>query len=352
MSKSEIKPREVTQNGKKWHMVELPAYEGKRKRLFFHTETKANDAIDKFEKEVKKAGEWWARLEPQERRAVELVCTGIKHAGLTLTKVWEDHQESRKQQQEASTIVPQAYEDVVTEWKRRKLAAGLSERYVYHAAVDLMKFCKGQERRNIHEIRADELEKYIDSQKIQKRGKDFGKPWGKSTRRTNMSLFSGLWECAIAKGWASLNIVDRLEPVGKLSRQKLIYPNETTLNIMAAVLENDKTRSVLAPIALGLFGCMRPEEITSEKPKRNGLPVEKWFGWKDIDLENKLVTVSKDVAKTGDERVFRLQPAAVEWLKLAKEFRNPLPPVDEMRALDLVCELIGLEDWIRDGLRT
>jgi len=29
-----------------------------------------------------------------------------------------------------------------------------------------------------------------------------------------------------------------------------------------------------------------------------------------------------------------------------------LPPVDEMRALDLVCELIGLEDWIRDGLRT
>jgi hypothetical protein len=25
--------------------------------------------------------------------------------------------------------------------------------------------------------------------------------------------------------------------------------------------------------------------------------------------------------------------------------------VDEMRAVDLVCELIGLEDWIRDGLR-
>jgi len=118
---------------------------------------------------------------------------------------------------------------------------------------------------------------------------DFGKPWGKSTRRTNMALFSGLWKVAIAKGWATLNIVDRLEKVGKIGRVKLIYPNETTLNMMAAVMENDKTKSVLAPIALGFFGCMRPEEITSEKPKMNDLPVERWFGWKDIDLENKLV---------------------------------------------------------------
>jgi hypothetical protein len=142
-----------------------------------------------------------------------------------------------------------------------------------------------------------------------------------------------------------------LEPVGKLGCQKRIYPNQTMLNLMAAAMSNAKTQTVIAPLALGLFGCMRPEEITSEKPKDAGLPVEKWFGWKDIDLDHGLVSVSIDVAKTGDERVIRLQPTAIQWLKLAKELGNPLPPVDEVRAVNLCCEMIGLDDWIRDGLR-
>jgi hypothetical protein len=345
--------RPAVQHGKKCWEVETPAYEGKRCRNYYGTEKEANAAIDKFNKDVKLAGEWWARLTPAERLALQLVHTQASAAGLTITKIWEDYQAYQKQQAAAAASVttPTAYEDVVTEWKRRKKAAGKSERYVYHAAADLMKFGKGQERRNIHEIMPAELDKYINSQKIQKRGKDFGKPWGLSTKRTNMSLFSSLWVVAIAKGWATLNIVDRLEPIGKLGRQKKIYNNETTLDLMAATLENAKTQTYLAPMALGFFGCMRPEEITSEKPKATGLPVEKWFGWKDIDLKNGLVSVSVDVAKTGDERVIRLQPCAIEWLKLAQELGCPLPPVDEFRTARLICELIGLDDWIRDGLR-
>jgi len=38
-------------------------------------------------------------------------------------------------------------------------------------------------------------------------------------------------------------------------------------------------------------------------------------------------------------------------LKLAKELDNPLPPVNERRLIDACCELIGLSEWIRDGLR-
>ncbi len=304
----------------------------------------------KYKKELKKGGEFWARLSVIDRKEAIGVLEEIKAANLAPREVWEDYKRMKKDT--AQTVaVPMAYEDVVTEWKRRKLAAGKTERYVYHAGVDLMKFGKGQERRHIHEIRPEELEKYIDSQRIQKRGPNFGEKWGLSTRRTNMALFSSLWVVAIAKGWASLNIVDRLEPVGKLGRQKKIYDNATTLNLMAATMMNAKTQTVLAPMSLGFFGCMRPEEITSEKPKAQGLPPEKWFGWKDIDLEHGLVSVSVDVAKTGDERVIRLQPVAVEWLKLAKKLENPLPPVGEARTVESICALIGLEDWIRDGLR-
>jgi hypothetical protein len=38
-------------------------------------------------------------------------------------------------------------------------------------------------------------------------------------------------------------------------------------------------------------------------------------------------------------------------LKLAKELKNPLPPVNERRLVDAACERIGLEEWLRDGLR-
>jgi len=347
-----MEAKEVTQKGVKSWMIEPPRYEGKRQRLFFPTEKEANAAIDAYEKEVKRAGEFWARLGPAERKAVEVVCTQVKEAGQTLSGIWEGWKEAQKEKAAVPSVTaPMPYEDCVVEWKRRKLNAGKSERYVYHAGVDLMKFGAGQEQRPIHEITAKELEAWIDAQKIQKRGKDFGKPWGLSTRRTNMALFSSLWRVAIAKDWATVNIVDKLEPIGKISRVKLIYDNETTLNLMAATLENAKTKTYLAPMVLGFFGCMRPEEVTSDKPKRDGLPKEKWFGWHSIDLEHGLVDVSVDVAKTGDERVVRLQPMAVAWLKLAKELGCPLPPVDEFRTNKLICDLIGLQDWIRDGLR-
>src|SRR5690606_2706416 len=68
-----------------------------------------------------------------------------------------------------------------------------------------------------------------------------------------------------------------------------------------------------------------------------------------IDLENGLCKVR--ITKTGDERTIRLQPNCVKWLKLAMDLENPLPPVNERRLVDQCCELIDLDDWIRDGLR-
>jgi integrase len=96
---------------------------------------------------------------------------------------------------------------------------------------------------------------------------------------------------------------------------------------------------------------MRPEEIDSVKALRAGMSGKQLFGWHDIDLKHGLITVRREIAKTGDQRTIRLQPVAVEWLKLAEDLKNPLPPVNERRLVDAACELIGLEEWLRDGLR-
>jgi hypothetical protein len=323
----------------KWE-VDFGTVHGHRKRPLVDSEAEADAILGKYQKEVKQAGEFWARLPDSERLATTATLIQIRDAGHTATSVWEDWKRWKKDNQQTVTT-PMPYEDVVAEWKRRKLAAGKTDRYVDEAAATLMKFGAGRQRQNIHEIAAPELEAWIDSHK----------DWGLSSKRTNQSLFSSLWEVAIAKEWANRNIVDRLEPVGKIGRVVKIYDNETTLNLMAAIMSNDATKQVLAPVALGFFGCMRPEEIDSIKALRAGLSGKQLFGWHDIDLKHSLCKVRREIAKTGDERTIRLQPVAVEWLDLAKELKSPLPPINERRLVDQCCEMIGLGEWIRDGLR-
>jgi len=327
--------RELQKSGKKKWEVDFGIDEkGVRRRPYFAEEADANAAIDKYRKDLKKGGEFWARMSTPARKEAVSVLEEIKAANMTPRQVWEDHKRWKKDNQQTTTT-PMPYEDVVAEFRKRKLAAGRTEEYVNEVADLFKKFGMGREKQPIHEILAADLEAWIKTQEDKAH-----KPWGLSTKRTNQGRFSSLWEVAIAKGWCSLNIVDRLEPVGKIGVTVEIYPNETTLNLMAAVMSNNATKQIIAPMALGFFGCMRPEEAQHEK-----------FGWQFINLKNGLVKVTAEVAKTGDERTIRLQPVAVQWLHLAKELGNPLPPVNERRLVDQCCELTGLQNWIRDGMR-
>jgi hypothetical protein len=331
--------REIKKNGQqKWEVDFGTGENGVRRRPYFATENDADVAIDKYKRDLKAGGEFWARMPITQRKQVISVLEEIKAVNQTPRAVWEDWKRWKKDNQQTA-LTPMPYADVVEEWKRRKLDAGKSQRYVDEAAGTLMKFGKGREKQPIHEILASDLDAWFALHKKTQADKGI-KKWELSTRRTQMGRFSSLWEVAMAKGWCSLNIVDRLEPVGKIGVKVEIYPNDITLNLMAAVMSNNLTKKIIAPMALGFFGCMRPEEVEHEK-----------FGWNYIDLKSGLVTVTPEVAKDGDQRTIRLQPVAVEWLRLAKELSNPLPPVNERRLVDQCCELIGLKDWIRDGLR-
>ncbi len=339
--------RETTNHGKQcWEVDYGIDLTGKRHRAFFHTSAEANQAIKDYEKNLSKCGEFWARLKPLERQRTVAILQDIAAKNLTLERVWADHQrwetENGKQ-----TVEPMAYELAVKEWAKRKRAVGKTERYVYHAEADLMKFAKGREQQPIHEFTANELETWINDYRnpVTKR------PWSLSSKKTVQALFSSLWTVAIDKGWAPHNIVDRLEPVTRPGREVRIYPNDVVLNLMAAAYDSPATQLVLAPLALGFFGCMRPEEIQSAKAIEQGMPPSVYFGWNDIDLENGRCTVKREIAKTGDQRTIRLQPCAVEWLKVAKKAGAKLPPENETRLIDQCCELIGLDEWIRDGLR-
>ena len=314
---------------------------GKKKRRLFKTEAEADTEIERCQKLGRSYGEYWLRLTPLERQTTIATMQEIAAKQLTISRVWADYQKWSQAADPQSLVNSQAYADVVEEFKRRKLAAGKSPRYVRNTSDFLMSFAEGRERQSIHEITAADLESWIDSHRS----------WSLSTRRTYMLLFSSLWEVAIAKGWTTLNIVNRLEPVGKIGVRVEIYPNKTTQDILAAALASPQTQKIIAPLVLGLFCCMRPEEVASVKAIEAGMSGNKLFGWHDIDLKNGQILVRVEIAKTGDQRTIRLQPVAVEWLKLALQLKNALPPVNERRLVNQCCELIGLKNWIRDGLR-
>jgi integrase len=339
-TKREIKKRGQT----KWEVDYGFDGAGTRKRNLHNTEAEADAAIATFKKSEKCQGDFLARLNQVERQTLVAVLTEIKVAGLALADVWSAYKTHKAEISAQAFTKPMPYEKVVEEWRKRKEEAGTSVRYVKNTHTFLLKFAEGREQQNIHEITVDDLETWMATM-ARRHG------WSLRTKDTYQVLFSSLWSTAIAKGWCNLNIVDRLQPINLPGKEVKIYTNDETLNLMAAVMSNPATQQIIAPMTLGFFGCMRPEEVESKRAKSEGVPEEKWFNWADIDLKNGLVKVRREIAKVGDERTIRLQPCAVEWLKLAKELKNPLPSVNERRLVDACCKQIGLAEWIRDGMR-
>lgn len=333
------KKRPIKKHGQDRWEVDFGLNElGKKKRVIVHTEGEADELIASYEKGVRKQGEWWVRLKPLDRSAIQQAVTEMGQQHLTISQVWMKYQEWSNANEAELNVVPMEYGKAVDEFSRLKKATGKSDRYVDEVTGVLRKFGVGQEQRHIHLIKPEELENWIHEKKT----------WGQKSKATNLVRFSSLWTVALNKGWVTYNIVDRIEPVSAPSPDVRIYPNSTVLDLLAAVMHNNLTQAVLVEFVLGFFGCMRPEEVQSAKAIRNG---DKPFGWDDIDLDHGRITVRKEIAKKGDQRTIRLQPVTVQWLKLAKQLGNPLPPINERRLTDACCELIGFKDWIRDGLR-
>ena len=335
--------RAVKRNNGERYEVDFGIVDGHRRRPLVNTREEAEAIVEKYNKDVKKAGEFWANMPDTERLSTVAVITQIREAKKTIGGVWEDWKRW-KSENPNTAVVPCAYEDAVAEFQRRKLASGKTSRYVHNTGNFLMKFGAGRERQNIHEIPVGDLEEWLDGQaKVA--------AWSDTTKHTYMQLFSSLWTVSISKGWCTLNIVDRLEPVQRIAHDVHICPTDQVRNILAAAWSDPLTQRIIAPLTLGAHGCMRPEEIDSSRAIREGLPPETYFGWHDIDLEHGRITVRREIAKNCDVRVVRMQPTCVEWMKLAKRLKNPLPPVNERKLTDACCAIIGLGEWLRDGLR-
>lgn len=196
----EPRKRKITKHGnERWEVDFGIDSTGLKKRMVVETEAEADKEIDAYRKALKNRGEWWARLTELERESVQTVCKQVQAAGFTLSRIWEDHQRWRRENAQTA-IDTMRYAKAVDAWKDRKLAAGKSEEYVNEAAAVLMRFGNGREEQNIHEITAAELQAWLNAQMKPDHGGPVTGTWGLSSKKTNTSLFSSLWEVALAMG--------------------------------------------------------------------------------------------------------------------------------------------------------
>lgn len=134
------KKRRITKHGNdRWEVDFGTDAVGKKIRLTLKTEAEADAEIDRYKKELKRCREYWARLTELERQTTVAILQEIQSKKLTLTRVWKEHQKWSKDVNKQETNTPMPYSDAVEEFKRRKLAAGKTERYVAEVADMLMK---------------------------------------------------------------------------------------------------------------------------------------------------------------------------------------------------------------------
>ena len=141
------KKRRITKHGNdRWEVDFGTDAVGKKIRLTLKTEAEADAEIDRYKKELKRCGEYWARLTELGRQTTVAILQEIQSKKLTLTRVWKEHQKWSKDVNKQETNTPMPYSDAVEEFKRRKLAAGKTERHVAEVADMLMKFSAGRPR--------------------------------------------------------------------------------------------------------------------------------------------------------------------------------------------------------------
>lgn len=311
---------------------------GKRARKIYHSGREAKKALKDYEKHLQKGDRWWATKVAADRSSIAAVCIEVEKSGHSLLEVWSRFKEDKSA--DSSIIVPTKFSQGVEMWKKVKLDAGKSQRYVDECEQVFNRFAKGRTEEFVHRFSYTDLEAWE-----LKEAKENN--WKLATKKGYRRIFSSLWSVFVRRNWTKVHICKALEPIDAPPPDVRIYPNQIVLNLMAGSLEDDVTKAAIAPLSLGLFGCMRPEEV-SELPED---PKVQPFGWHDIDLESRRISIRKGIGKKEDQRTIRAQLTAVKWLRVAKKCGNQFPPVNERHAVDRICELIGLEDWIRDGLR-
>jgi integrase len=303
-----------------WY-VDLRAVGGGQR--FFLTEKEAKDAVKAASKDRQEIGREWADLAPRDRLKVVRILDEMKAAGTTLETVWA----AWKAKEIAAPRTGPTLGAAITQLVAAKREANLRSAYIDGLENYLESFAKGREKIPVDAITADDVLDWFTARAE--------KP---ATKASNIGRLSALFTFAIRRRWRTDNPVDVVERPRLEGRPPQILTVRQAAKVLVWVKR--KHPKGLAWFALALMAGIRPEECDR-------------LSWDAVNLKDGIVTIDAAASKVRRRRIVHLQPAAVAWLKLAKELKADLPLafITRRRYLRGLRAKLGFASWPQDILR-
>ena len=290
---------------------------------FFATEKEAKTAAKAAEKDRSEVGREWADLPAKARAGTLAILREMEAAGVSLADLWESY----RRRQVVLALPGPKLEEAIRLLIVSKRGSNFRAKYVDGLENYLQAFAKGREREPVAAITGEHVLRWFSD-----RGEKH------ATKASNIGRLSSLFSFAIRSGWRTDNPVDRVERPRLEEKPPQILTVDQASELMDYVQLDHPC--ALAWFSLALMAGIRPEECDR-------------LGWAAVNLQDGIVTIDAAASKVRRRRIVHLQPAAVDWLRLAKSLgaELPLAHVTRRRHLRAVREKLGFEAWPQDILR-
>jgi integrase len=227
--------------------------------------------------------------------------------------------------------------EVAEELLQRKRKSGKRESYVKALGWAFGVFNRKFGDRKINEVIHPEVEDWLDSKEHEL-----------ATRRAYIRDVGILFNFAVARGYAALNPVARIEKVTLDESEPGIFTVGEAEALLRSAGELQGSR-LIPLLTIGFFAGLRTSEIRA-------------LDWSEVDLAQRLIEVKGKKAKTRQRRHVDVSDNLAAWLQpFAKptgpviygRFREALERVvvDARRQLHNVRSAEALKMWPKNGLR-
>jgi integrase len=302
------------------YVIEGVRVNGKRKRLFFRTKTKADKELARLKIKRNREGENALRLSDT-LRIMALDCAEkLKPFGKSLEDATNYYLKFLRESERSISV-----STLVDEYLAAQNRLKRSQTHISDLRQRLGRFKEDFGNRPIRTIATNELEKWLHALEL-------------SAQSINnfRSRLSSLFAYAEKRGYVEKNPVSAIDKIKLVDEAPKIFTPEQIQNL----LEKAPT-DLLPTIVLGAFAGLRTAEI---------LRLE----WHDIDLKRNFINVAASKSKTAKRRLIPIAANLAEWLRSYARRTGRIYPfshrwyhfnIDELR------KAAELSEWPNNGLR-
>lgn len=274
-------------------MLFIPAYlskTGKKQRLFFSTEEKANEAAQRIKQQHKIYGTSMRFLTPAKMSEANEAYKRLDDFKISLLDIVNDWI-TRHKAATASVSLSKLFEEFF------QAKAHRSPKYLQQIGHCKAKF------EPLHKIKVSNLEPRQLSPIL-----DNLRP---AIRNAYMRYLQAVFNLGIKRGYLKENPISKLEFAHRPRKGVVTLPNDVVIKMLNHAKTNEP--KLLGFLSLALFCGIRPDELTR-------------MLWSDVLLDEKTVVIRENVSKTKRRRFIDISDNAVAWLNLCDRSTKKIVP--------------------------